>query len=386
MLAVVALVAGAPRPGAQSDAARRETALLEQAAKAETAFKFDVAAANLYLLLLEQPNSTESTLGRLRLARLLTLSGDLPGAILQCQKVRDELPADHPTRKIALDLATTLARRLKTINAATPFPTLSMVASNGLTALDEPIVFDFHSSGSYLLVDGPKGRAYRMVNDTVGPVGGTDQVAAATFLPDGTVVTVGKAGFSVGGAPPVPFTGAAGAKTGPLQRVRSIAALSMGDLLVIDRDFDGLLRCKKGGTSCTSFMPMGRFRVVKVGASDFTYVLDEKGQSLRVVDETGRQVAAMGPMLGPIKAEEIGDIAVDNAFGVYMLDKGTKRVHVALLRSGGANNMLTVVQAGSVVIPVEGDRGLKVPTAIAATPDGSVMIAGKASLRFLRLQ
>src|SRR5579864_6067536 len=112
LLGLLALAAAAPVLRAQ-DAA---PSLLAQARQAEAAYRFDFALDRLYALEIEQPRTPDALAGRLQLARLLALADDLPAAILQCQTLRDELPpggANDRARQQALDLATSLGRRLR---------------------------------------------------------------------------------------------------------------------------------------------------------------------------------------------------------------------------------------------------------------------------------
>ncbi len=382
VLTGAAVAADQAQPAAAPSSQR---SLLEQAAAAEGEFRFDVAAARLYELLLEHPRAADTGTGRLRLARLLALSGDVPAAILQCQAARNELPADHPTRRLALDLATTLSRRLRAANSAPYFPSVTMTSARGVTALDEPTAVDFHASGSYVLVDSGSGRAYQVTGETATVVAGIEEGSAAAILADGGVVAAGKNGLSVAGAKPALFSGAWGGKTRQLKKVRSMAATANGELLVIDKDFDGLLRCKPAAATCAPWGPPVKLHAVKVDASDFVYLLDDHQQTVRVLDPSGRQIASAGPLVGTTKLGEILDIAVDAAYGLYLLDKQTKHVELVVLRSG-TGKQLTVVPIASAAIPTEGDRSLKNPSAIGVAPDGTLIVAGRSAPRLLRLQ
>ncbi len=377
ILVAVALAAQAPPAAVASD----EQALVDQADKAEAALRFDLAASRLYQLLLEHPRAADSWTRRLRLARLLALSGALPSAILQCQRAREEGPGD-PERRIAGNLATTLARRIRAQNGAVFFPNISSQTARAITSLDEPTAVAYDSSGTFLLVDSGSGRTYRVDGDAATAAGGNEEISAATFLPDGSIVSAGKNGISVGGAKPVMLTGAFDGRTRQLKRVRAMASTSNGDLLLVDKDYDGLLRCKAGTTTCAPWGTPGKLRTVKVGTSDFVYLLDDKQQSVRVLDRNGRQIAAAGPMLGTSRLGEVVDLAVDSAYGLYLLDKEAKRVHIAVLRSG-LQGPLNIAALGSTVLPAEGDRAVKNPSAIGVSPDGTMIVAGRShSLRF----
>ena len=324
--------------------------------------------------------------GRLPLARLLALAGQAAPGILQSQALQDALPADHPDRRVALDLASILARRLRLAGGGAYFPTLGLASARGVTNLDEPTAVHFARPDDYLLVDEGDKRTYRIARDAATSIGiSSDEYGAGTFLPDGSVMVAGKNGMSVGGAKPVFFSGGWGGKTRQARKIRSLAALSGGDVIAIERDFDGLLLCKAGGVTCAPWGPAGKFRSVKVGLSDFVYVLDDNKKAVRVLDQTGRQLAAAGPTIGTVKFGEIVDLAVDEAYGVYLLDKETKRVEILALRSS-PENTLSLVALGSTAIPTEGERALRDASAIGIAPGGSALLAGRSATRFLTLQ
>src|SRR5260221_5062688 len=150
--------------------------LLAQARQAEAAYQFDLAPDRLYALEIEQPRTPDALSGRLQLARLLALANDLPAAILQCQALRDELPPvrgagvpagiNDRARQQALDLATSLARRLRIRNAGTAFyGAPEVVVARGLPSLDEPTGLIDAGDGSILVVDQGADKLFRITGD-----------------------------------------------------------------------------------------------------------------------------------------------------------------------------------------------------------------------------
>jgi hypothetical protein len=212
-------------------------------------------------------------------------------------------------------------------------------------------------------------------------VAGTTEPVAAAVLPDGNVIVADRAGFvSSATGKPLAFTGA----RGPLKQVRSIAANSRGDLFVIDRGTDGAQRCKAGGTSCAAWGPPGRYRTVKVGAADLVHLLDDSGQSIRVVDDGGRLVATMGPGTGENRLNNVIDIALDEVFGIYALDTGSRNVHIGALQTGSSG--LGIREVSTVPLPTQGDSAVRDPSAIGVAPDGSMLITTRGSPRIVRFQ
>jgi hypothetical protein len=356
--------------------------LLKEAADAEAALRLDVAAARLYELLLEHPRASDAAQARLALARVLTLSGRVPGAILQCQAVRDEVDAADPARQGAIDMATTLARRLRTVAPGTYASGGQAAAPRGIASLDEPTTLLVQPSGEAVLVDGGGRRAYRFQGEAATQVSGTE-ITAAAFLPDGSLATASRRGIALGAAPPAAFSGTWGGRTRPVQDVRAMAATSAGDLLVVSDDYDGLLRCQASGT-CAPWGPPGKLRTVKVGLSDFVYLLDDRRQSVRVLDATGRQVALIGAAAASARPGELIDVAVDRAHGVYLLDRQLKRVAVLALK-GGSGAQLTTESLGLIALPGESEAAVRNPSALGVFPDGAIVVAGRSASRLWRI-
>ena len=114
-----------------------------------------------------------------------------------------------------------------------------------------------------------------------------------------------------------------------------MAVNSKGDLFLVDREYDGLLRCAAGATTCAPWSAPGKLRTVKVGPSNFVVTLDDKQQVVRVFDDTGKLVTSLGPMFGTTKLEKISDVAIDSAYALYLLDTDLRRVEVGALRTQG---------------------------------------------------
>jgi hypothetical protein len=279
--------------------ARTASSLLDQAAVFEANLRFDLALDRLYTLLLEQPARPDAAAARLRLARLLVLKGDVPAALLECQRVGSEAAVGRPLWAEARALATTLARRLRasTSSALPYFSTAEWLPTQGLAAIDTPLSLAFSRDGRLALLD-----------------------EAASRLAANALV----------GAP-------------------------------------------------------GRMRVVKTDASNWIYALDEHGQTLRILGPDQRQLAVLGPIVGTLKLERVEDMAVDNARGIYLLERDARRITVLHLRSADDGSISAVV-TGSITIPADTARGLKTPLAIAVDRDGSVVLAGKGDSRLLRLR
>ena len=106
-----------------------------------------------------------------------------------------------------------------------------------------------------------------------------------------------------------------------------------GMSIAVERDFDGLLLCKAAVSRARRGDRRGSFAASRSACRISCFVLDDNKKAVRVLDRTGRQLAAAGPTIGTVKFGEIVDIAVDDAYGVYLLDKETKRVEILALRS-----------------------------------------------------
>ena len=164
-----------------------------------------------------------------------------------------------------------------------------------------------------------------------------------------------------------------------------MAAVSDGSLLVVDKDFEGVLRCLPATGKCVPWGPVGKYRTVRVGPTDWVYLLDDRGQFVRLLDPGGRQLAVIGPVIDGTKIGRIGDIAVDRAHGLYLLDTGLKRLCVAHVKAS-ADGKFGASLSGSVAVPQEGDRATKNPVAIGVSPTGWVLVAGKSQARVMRFR
>jgi hypothetical protein len=122
---------------------------------------------------------------------------------------------------------------------------------------------------------------------------------------------------------------------------------------------------------------------VLVGASDWVYLLDDRGQTVRVLDPAQRALAVIGPLVGAAKLERVEDMAGDSAHGLYLLDTGTKRIVVIHLKSMG-DGKVTPTPAPALLLPQEGERAVKNPSAIAVSPTGWLAVASKSSPRVMR--
>ncbi len=379
--------AQAPAAPGQNRAATAAETPLAAAAKAEADLQFTTAIARLYELLIEHPGTDEALAARPRLARLLALTGNLQSAILQCQMLRDELPSGAAARERALELASVLLRRLRASGGQqTLLQTVEGLSTKGLPSLDEPRAMEFESDGRFVLLDSGAKRVFRVTPEGVTQLSVPQDPEAMTVFPDGTVAVFGKTGLAtIPGGKTTGLTGTWGGKTRSLRKVRSMAAASGGELFVVDRDFDGLLRCQLPAGTCTPWGPAGKYRVLKIAANDWVYLLDDKGQNVRVVSHAGSLLASLGPMIGTTRLDKVEDLAIDSAYGLYLLDGDLKRVSILFLKSE-SDGKLTVEPAGGVVLPQDGDRSTRNPTTLAVSPGGWVAVTGKSAPRIMRLR
>jgi len=367
-------------------------AWLALAAKAESQMRLDAAMDRLYTLLRERPGHDDAVAARIRLARLLAVSGSLPQAIAQCQLLRDDTPDDHPLHRQALDLATVLVRRLRAAQSpgAAYFPVVEPLASRGMQALDAPRALVSGLDGRLLLLDQGAGAVYLIGQESAAAVASPAEPTAVAMLPGGGVAIVGKTGLVVGqgtgpAARPIPLSGTWGGKARPVRKVRSMAALSDGSLLVVDRDYEGVLRCDPSTGGCAPWGPVGRFRVVRVGPTDWVFLLDDRGQTVRVLDPAQRTITTVGPIVGGTTLEDVEDLAVDLANGVYLLDTSQKRILAAHIRVAPDGRFGASI-GGVLTVPQEGDRAIRNPSAVGVSPDGAVIVAGKSSARLVRFR
>jgi hypothetical protein len=252
--------------------------------------------------------------------------------------------------------------------------------------MQEPTAIEFETEGRFIVLDKGGGRVFRVAPDGTSQLSVPAEPSAIALLPDGTLLVAGKTGLAtVPASRAIALTGTWGGKNRGLKKVRSMAALTNGELLVVDGDYDGLLRCQLATGACAPWGSPGKFRTVKVGTGDWVYLLDDRGQTVRILDPAQRTLAVVGPAVGTTKFDKIGDIAVDSAYGLYLLDTDLKRLSVVHLKSAG-DGKVTAVPAPGVPLPQDGDRAVKSPSAIGVSPGGWVAVAAKSAPRVMRLR
>lgn len=360
-------------------------ALMGSALAAERDGRFTAAVEDLYRLVREHPRSGEALRGRLRLAQLLALSGHLNAALLQCQEVRDATGPSDPERQEAIDLSTTLVRELRAKSVRGGyFPSIGASALRGLDRLEEPTALVVGAGGSMVVADRGRKRVYGVNGGAITTLASANDPTAATLLADGTLAVADKNGLLVAGNRST-LTGSWGGRSRDLDNVRSIAANSRGEFFVIDGSYDGVLRCGGGSGACEPFGTPEKARAVKVGVSDYVYILDDGDSMVRVFNDTGALLATVGPQIGAARLRGVRDIAVDKAYGVYLLDEDAKSVQVARLRLM-EDGRLRAVAVTAARIPESETSGLQRPNAVGVSADGAVFVVGRSSSRMVTLQ
>jgi hypothetical protein len=359
-------------------------ALIGSALAAERDGRFAAAIEDLYRLVREHPRSGEALRGRLRLAQLLALSGQLNAALLQCQEVRDVTGSSGPERQEAIDLSTTLVRELRAKSVRSGyFPSIAASALRGLDKLDEPTALVVGAGGSMVVADRGRKRVYGVNGGAITTLASANNPTAATLLADGTLAVADKNGLLLAGNRST-LTGSWGGRTRDLDDVRSIAANSRGEFFVVDGSYNGVLRCGGSG-ACEPFGVAEKARTVKVGVSDYVYILDDGDSMVRVFDQNGAPVATVGPQIGTARLRDVRDIAVDKAYGIYLLDVDSKSVQVARLRLM-EDGRLRAVPVTAARIPESETSGLERPYAVGVSADGAVFVVGRSSSRMVTLQ
>jgi hypothetical protein len=248
----------------------------------------------------------------------------------------------------------------------------------------------------------------RVADDTVTLVmAAQPEPTAAVQLPDGTLLVGVKPEKNKNGSvitqpagKPAPTTFTEGGRMKPLTKVLAMAANSVGDVFIVADDYNkGLLRCKAGAADCAPWGAPGELKTVKVGASDFVYTLDTDGKIIRVMDNTGKTLAALNQVVDAkayaatipnaagttYELKKIADIAIDQTYTLYLLDAQQHKVVVVPLRLDGDKLMAEVRGEVNISTDTSTPFGVKNPSAIAVTPSGGVIVAGE-STRLVRFR
>jgi hypothetical protein len=120
---------------------------------------------------------------------------------------------------------------------------------------------------------------------------------------------------------------------------------------------------------------------VKIDANDLVWILDDRQPIVRLLDLDGKSLASIGPVVATTKFERIADIAVDQAYGLYLLESEQRRIYSFVLRGPYTPELI-----GSIAIPIEGERAMRNPSAIGVDPAGTVFVAARGSASLLRFK
>jgi hypothetical protein len=226
----------------------RASEVMARAVRAESEHRFDAAMAGYYEILMEHPRDPAMAQARLSLAGLLALSGRLPSALLEANGAMAASAGE--AQRDAAHRATLLTRRVRAQTGATLLPTVGKLEIAGLPSLDEPSSLVFDRAGGFVIVDRGAGRAFQVAAGGASMSAIAGQDITAVFPTAAGNLMSSKNGVTRGSSVPGAWIGTWGGKARAVKKVESFAPLSNGDVLVVDKDYDGVLTCVVAKGSC----------------------------------------------------------------------------------------------------------------------------------------
>jgi TolA-binding protein len=319
---------------------------------------------------LEYPASDAAAPAQFEIGQALALQGQPRLAMEEFQQVRNRFP-DSPWARTALERTTALYRLFGGAKPAfSPDPSFSLAGGDVLKDVRALAV----AADGALWVASEKARSAVPFDASgkPGPGLGAEEPRALSLTPAGEVVLAGRGAVRVGLKDVRSFTTPPekmGAVPKPVEKILAAAVTPGGAVLVSDEDREAILRFDAKGQYLGSFPGKdGAKRKVTrmlVDGEGGIVTLDREEKTVRVWDETGRQLRALGP--GGFRRPV--DVAVDAFRNLYVADEEA--------------GVLVFNPQGQPLATIAGPD-LKRPRALAIDASGAVLVYDDRAERVLR--
>jgi outer membrane protein assembly factor BamD (BamD/ComL family) len=319
---------------------------------------------------LEYPASDAAAVAQYEIGQALALQGEPRLAMEEFQQVRNRFP-QSPWAQPALERTTALYRLFGGPKPAfAPDPAFALAGGDILKDVRALAV----APGGILWVASAKSRS-AVPFDTSGKPGpglSAEDPRALSLTPAGEVVLAGRGAVRFGTKDIRSFTTPAekaGAVPKPVDKILAAAATPGGSLLVSDEEREAILRYDAKGQYLGTFpaKDAARRKVTRivVDGEGGIVTLDREEKAVRVWDETGRLLRAVGPagLKRPV------DVAVDAFRNLYVADE-----ELGVLVFNPQGQPLTTIASPE----------LQRPRALALDATGAVLVYDDRAERVLR--
>jgi len=319
---------------------------------------------------LEYPASDAAAVAQYEIGQALALQGEPRLAMEEFQQVRNRFP-QSPWAQPALERTTALYRLFGGPKPSfAPDPAFALAGGDILKDVRALAV----APGGTLWVASAKSRSAVPfdVSGKPGPSLSAEDPRALSLTPAGEVVLAGRGAVRLGAKDIRSFTTPpekAGAVPKPVDKILAAAATPGGSLLVSDEEREAILRYDAKGQYLGTFpvKDAARRKVTRivVDGEGGIVTLDREEKAVRVWDETGRLLRAVGPagLSRPV------DVAVDAFRNLYVADE-----ELGVLVFNPQGQPLTTIASPE----------LQRPRALALDATGAVLVYDDRAERVLR--
>jgi TolA-binding protein len=319
---------------------------------------------------MEYPTSEAAAAAQFGVGEGLALLGDPRQAMEEFQQVRNRFPRSEWASR-ALERITALYRL-----HGTGKPTFSLdpsyAAGSGDVLKDVRAILMTPAGTLWLASEKVKSAVPVGPDGKLGPGLSAEEVRGLSLAPGGEVVVAAKTAVRVGSRDIRTFTVPADkpGATEPVDKISAALLTASGGLLVADEERKQVHRYDATRGYQAPFPDDREREVIRmaVDSEGGVVLLDRADRSVRVFDETGRALRALGPrsdMRKPV------DVAVDAFQNMYVADE-----EAGVLVFSPQGQLLTRV----------GAEDLRKPTAVTVDPAGAVLVYDDKAERVLRFQ
>ena len=323
---------------------------------------------------LEHPSSDAAPAAQFELAQDLALSGEFRQAMEEFQQVRNRY-AESEWAPRALDRITALYRLYGTGKAVfTADPAYSV--GTGDTLKDVRGIVMTPTRTLWVASDKVKSAVPFGPDGKMGPSLSAEDLQGLTLAPSGDLVVVAARAVRFGPKNLQSFAipGNKPGETEPLEKLAAAVVTQDGFVLVADEKkkkvyrFDGRYQYQGVFGDAAKEHQVSRIVLDSEGG---IVMLDRDEKAVRVWDEAGRALRAIGPRGQGYELRKPADVAVDAFRNVYVADE---------------EGAVSVFSTTGQLLATIGAQELKKPRAVALEPSGAVLVYDDKLQRILRFK